>query len=731
MNTIPSGQPISTAQNSLKWPQPLRDEPVVDTFPSELLWRWLIPGIISLAILIVIYGLLDRAANRQIVFLTQNGELAFVRANDEEQQLLTNRVPEFQERGGVGHPSVLPIPHWSPNGRYLAATISDDGQTWATVFPSDLMAPNILTKEDQEWTAVPGNGWSYRSRYLATLTHDGEQSFVAVYDTDQQNYLSEAQPIDIRAGLNWSPREDKLLFTTHLDEMAAPTLRILDVDGNLSNFAPEDNQLMRADGVWSPNGQKIAYIASNTYTDTQGILWGNLWVADSEGQNPRQIVVGHYVFAPFWSPRGDYLYFIRFTKDARFELHRIATSGNIPKEEYVGPGTDFVSLFPYNRNLFAQWSPNNRQLLFLGNGQATPSTYLSSEITGTIETQIRQALPVKLSSQWSPNGRQFAGTVTNGDTVAAFVFDTTTGEGVNYTAEGSDVLVFSANGWSPDSQHVALIRYDGTNSKLTVLDPKEGALGTAGFDLDLKAGFSWHPDSTQIIATSLEEGITTSLKIYDVSANSVSNFEPQDKQLLRADGVWSPDGEMVAYVARDTLTDTLDLDFLAGSLWIADSNGGFAQQLVADGLNLAPIWSVDRRHILFTRFVLESQTFELYQVDVINRSVERLGLSTSEFAEFPFDRQTLLEWSPDGRRWLLPGAREDKPVILYSATANNTNISPFPEQCSTTLPFAVRWAPTGRAVLLACPADNMLLHWTDRARDNTRFPDGLYPSWQP
>lgn len=728
MNTTLSEQSISTIPDDSRWPEQLKDEPTINPFPAKLLWKWLTPGIVGLAILFVIYGLLYQAANRKIVFLAPNGVLTTIHANrnPESQQSLGYRVPQFQEWDVSRQSFILSIPYWSPNGRYLAATVAIEDREQVAIFPSSLMSPTIITVNEQS-TYMPDNGWSYSSRYLAVLTHDSEQSFVGVYDIRQQDYLSELQPIDTRAGLSWSPQRDELLFTTHADGMAAPILRIIDANGNLSNFTPEDNQLIHADGVWSPDGQQIAYIASSTYTNTQDVLWGSLWVADREGLNPRQIVADNYVFAPFWNPKGDYLYFTRFTRDARFELYRIPINGSERQEEHVGPGMDAV-LFPFHRNLLAQWSPNNKQLLFLGHQRVSPD-YLP--VNEDIGTQIRQALPIKLISEWSPNSQQFAGTVGDGDSVAVLVFNAVTGQAHSYTAEHSDKLVFPANGWSPDGGYVALLRYDGANVKLAVLSPNDGSLGTTEFDLNLKAGFSWHPNGTQLIATSIEEGITTSLKIYDANTNSVRNFEPQDGQPVHGDGVWSPSGRQVAYITREQLTDTLHLDFLAGSLWLADSNGRSTQSLVVDGLNLAPIWSEDQQHVLFTRFITETETFKLYQVDITNNNVEYLGLSTSEFAEFPFDRSSLLEWSPDGRRWLLPGSRTNTPFILYSVSADNTNVFTFPKQCGATTPFAARWAPTNRGVLVGCPSGNMFLYWTDEEHDLTHYPDGQYPSWQP
>jgi hypothetical protein len=69
--------------------------------------------------------------------------------------------------------------------------------------------------------------------------------------------------------------------------------------------------------------------------------------------------------------------------------------------------------------------------------------------------------------------------------------------------------------------------------------------------------------------------------------------------------------------------------------------------------------------------------------------------------------------------------------MLYTADVDNTAVAPLVAQCNTANPFVVRWAPTNRAILLACPSGMMYLHWVDQQRANTNFPIGLYPAWQP
>ncbi|HUM69220.1 MAG TPA: WD40 repeat domain-containing protein, partial [Chloroflexota bacterium] len=662
--------------------------------------------------------------------------LFFARQNDSgsigrEVDILYWRSGQLIERLPVGN-DILQI-SWSPDGRYLAATL-DNGRQIA-LFPGSLLTPTMVTAPEDlglDSLAAVSDGWSTDGRYLAIIGQNETEQQLLVYDVQAGQFLPNPPPIDSRAGLDWSPREELLLFTGFEADSETPTLQIMDVGGNITPFQPADNHPVRAEGVWSPDGKQIAYIATNTYTHTQDALAGSLWIAAADGSNPQQRLAAEEAIAPFWDARGEYLYFTRFLKESgRFELQRLDARNTDTVIEIIGPGTENVILYPFDRNTLYQWSPDGRQLLFQGVGQLTPPAYLPLQLSADAKDQLQSVLPVKGIGLWSPDGRRFAGTYAQDGRVRVWA-QKSDGDSSS-TPDSTDLFAMPADGWSPDGNYAALLRFNGADAQLSVLDVDSLNIYNGGFTLDLNAGISWHPQNDQVMVTAVDKGITTSLQIFDVADNSRHHFAPQDNQLFHADGVWSPDGRQVAYIARDTLTETTGLTFHTGSLWIANTADQSARPLVTDGLNFAPLWDAAGNRLLFTRYLTETDTYDLYQVNLTSGIVERSGLSSPEFAQFPFDRQLLLRWSPDGRRWLLPGVDLAAPQLLYRADQNNV-VTPFPSepaaQCRSTAPYAVRWAPTNRAVLIACPPQPMSLHWLD-SDTVTPYGRGEFPTWQP
>ena len=717
------------------WPQPIRDKPKKDIFPTRLLLLWLIPGTVGLIILVLIFGWLSGQANREIVYLApEDGQVTSTQSDQDNRPVsLGFRSTILFNTEAADSPAVLGIPQWSPNGQHLAATVNN-GQQLA-IYPGSLLTPTIVNSPETTvfaWLTAASDGWSTRSQYLATIGQNEIEASLLVYNAQSNQFFSNPLPIDTRAGLHWSPKEEELLFTGYEGESSVPTLQIMDAGGNISPFQPDDGQQMRADGVWSPNGKQIAYIAANTYTDTQDILVGSLWTAATDGSGLRQLLSAEEALAPFWDPDGDYLYFTRFLKGSgRFELQRIDTKNLEAPIGIVGPGTENVIRYPFDRNTLFQWSPNGRQLLYQGQGQLPPPWYIPLQLSANAKEQVQAAVPVKGVGLWSPDGRRFVGTGLQDGQVRVWVQKAD--GGVFTSPDSTDMFVMPADGWSSNSRYSALLRYNGSEIQLAVLNVDSKEIINTGFSVDLKAGLNWHPQLEQVMVTSQEDGITTTLKIYDIENNSQLTFEPQDEQLFHADGAWSPDGNYVAYIARDTLTDTLGLDFYAGSLWVASSTGEASRQLVADGLNFAPIWDGTGNQLFFTRYMTETESFDLYQINLSTGTEERLEASSAEFAQYPFDRQLIQKWSPDGRRWLLQKDTVPEPLILYRADQDGLS-SPFPQdldaQCQSTTPYAVRWAPTNRAVLIACPNQKMMLHWLNSDPVTTYVP-GEFPTWQP
>lgn len=625
---------------------------------------------------------------------------------------------------------VLGGPSWSPDGRFLATTQWQNGQVLPALYDANLQRV-AMPKSDLKIVAVPSDGWSEDGLALALVGYDGKRPLLTLLSQD----FARSQPftftLDSRAGISWSPLEPKLLATIYTNNAPTPALLIVDPNGGQQLFNPADSRLVHADGVWSPDGSQIAYVAADTYTTTQNILAGELWLADATGSNPRPLVTDAQVIAPLWNPTGDMIYFTRYNGPAgQFALYRVAVSGSMPPE-YIGPGSEAILLYPFDRSALIQWTPDTLQLMFVGQTALISPQYIATIPDSTAVTTIQTRLPVLGNGRWSPNKDQFAGTVLNpADGAVRVGIFKSPADSPLFSPATTDWIVMPADGWSSNGRYVALLRHDGINARLSVLDTEQISMGTGSFILDTRAGLSWRPASPQVMVTERMDNITPTLRIYQASDGSVSPFAPDDSQIVRADGAWSPDGRLVTYIAHDNITDTLGMDFLAGSLWVADSNGRQPRELIAEGLNFAPLWSSDATHILFTRYVTETSSFELYQIDLEGENLEPLGASAEQFARFPFDRSAFWRWSPDGQRWLLPGADTPIPFIYYT-TSGTTAVTPLSTGCAATSPHVVRWAPTNRGALIACPDGQTVLHWTDRERDDKSYPNGLYPAWQP
>jgi Tol biopolymer transport system component len=621
---------------------------------------------------------------------------------------------------------VLGSPQWSPDGQHLITTIWQDGRIQPALFNHNLQT-QFIPSSQLDVMVAPADGWSATGQLLTLIESDGSQAWLTLFKAASGQAAPYDFTVDVRAGIDWHPTDDILLITGYTEDKPIPGLYVVYGVDSLHEFLPNDGQLVRADGVWSPDGLQVAYIAGKTYTDTQAALPGTLWVADSTGNNARELVGDPQALAPIWSPAGNYIYYTRFIGESgAFELFRVAIEGQtLP--EYVGPGTETIVLYPFDRTLWRQWSPDGQQLLFLGNDQLPPVSYQAMRPQAS---NISQLMPLAGAYRWAPDGRQFAGTIVNDGQLRVALFRTPTSPAV-LTSESPDHIVLAGDGWSPDSSQLALVKEGDAQMNLAVLDVVQFDMGISQVPLDTRAGISWHPNRSQVMFTGLSEGVTPTLQLYNPVANTTDEFIPDDAQTIRADGVWRSDGQQVVYIAHDNITATVSADFLAGPLWLADHDGRNARVLVADGLNLAPIWDDAHNHLLFTRFITETNTFDLYRINLETDIVVHIASNSSIFVELPMDRQLFLRWSPDGRHWRLPGGDTRTPLMVYTADVNNMTVSPLPTQCNTTDPFVARWAPTNRAILVACPSGTMYLHWADQQRANTSFPIGLYPAWQP
>jgi Tol biopolymer transport system component len=345
------------------------------------------------------------------------------------------------------------------------------------------------------------------------------------------------------------------------------------------------------------------------------------------------------------------------------------------------------------------------------------------------QAQLHRVLPLLGAPSWSPDGRYLATTVLEKGKIqtALFAADATTPTLISSAA--SSVVTQAGDGWSPNGTALAMIEHDGIRPLLSFVDIGRSQVVTFGLALDVRAPLQWHPSGQFLLVTSLMRGITPTLLLAS-GDGSTGEYAPPDDQAMRADGSWSPDGLGVAYVAPDARRGPKATP-LAGSIWVADSDGTHSQVIVTDTLNLAPVWAPKGDLIFFTRYVTATNSFDLYRVKPDGSDLAQIGPGSDLMASLPFDRGALLHWSPDGSRLFFIGADRQRRQMIYTAAYDGAEPRPLPRQCQSTDAPYVRWTPTSRALLVACPSGQMALHWLDPNREPIEYPTGQLPAWRP
>lgn len=349
-------------------------------------------------------------------------------------------------------------------------------------------------------------------------------------------------------------------------------------------------------------------------------------------------------------------------------------------------------------------------------------------LSGSDHMKLQQSLRVSAGPVWSPGNGSLAATVTDTGKIQVALFSRLDGKPTLISSETAEIIALPAEGWAPDGAKIALLESTEDQVLLSLIDIRQQQVIASGVNVDVRAPLVWSPDSTALLLTTRTEQFTPTLTLV-TTTGQVESLPTDDGQQARADGAWSPDGTQIAYIVPDrAIADEAGL--LAGSLWLTQSTKGVAQKLVPDGLNFAPIWTPEGNAILFTRFLTETRTLELYRMDPDGKNLIKLGLSSMTQATQPFDRRRSLSWSPNGQRLFFVATDLQRGPELYLAAADGSHAERIPTQCDLAKDSSVLWAPTSRALLITCADGRMLLHWVDEKRPPTVYPPGVTPDWE-
>jgi tricorn protease len=432
------------------------------------------------------------------------------------------------------------------------------------------------------------------------------------------------------------------------------------------------------------------------------VYGGDIWVSDRNGGNPIRITTHPASeFAPHFSPDGRWIAFSA-GYDNNIDVYVVPTEGGQPQRLTWHPAADLVS----------GWSADGKRVLFTSNREVANSRsgqLYEVPLTGGYERKVMQAVAVE--GVWSPDGKRlayrpytmaYAGTSgwrqhRGGDTPPIWIIDPSgkqlekiphdnasdsnpmwIGEDVAFISDRNDG---AANLYLYDAHAHSLRQlthetqwdvrsagaYDRTivyeaGGQLKSLDVASGGSTPLSIRLEqqsLQARPQWKDAGKNITSAQLSPSgkrvlITARGDVFSVPVKdgSVRNLTATSG-VREADGLWSKDGQRVAYLSDAGGTQ---------SLLVRDALGlekPVRHALGKMGYFTLLAWSPDGRRVAF-----EDNHLHLYAIDLTSGAVALIDST-------PRRRTFLVDFSPDSQ-WLaytVVGENYFTQVRLHSFTA--------------------------------------------------------------
>lgn len=189
-----------------------------------------------------------------------------------------------------GRPGLNTSASYSPDGREIVLTLSQDGNAEIYLLDARGGSPRRLTKARGIDTSPT---WSPTGREIAFTSDRGGAPQVYVMDHEGGNVRRLTFDVGYTDSPAWSPKGDRIAFVSRTG--GGFDIYTVNADGSDARLVVSGNS--NENPRWSPDGRHLVF-ASNRGGDF------GLWVTDLDGTPPRKLDTGgRTAISPAWSPR--------------------------------------------------------------------------------------------------------------------------------------------------------------------------------------------------------------------------------------------------------------------------------------------------------------------------------------------------------------------------------------------------------------------------------------------
>lgn len=492
--------------------------------------------------------------------------------------------------------------------------------------------------------------------------------------------------VDLAPGENpdWAPDGKRIAFD-HYDYHTGDTqIYVINVDGS-GLTALTEGQGARDFPKWSPDGTRIAFTQE----------YSTIHVMDADGRNVIALENGT---RPAWSPDGSKLAF-------NFDSYRIAIV------DVNGGGTVAVT-DGAARDSDPVWSPGGEKIAFTSTRDGREAIYVMNADTSD-QTRLTRDTSVNDNPAWSPDGSRIAFEGQRNNKYQIYIANND-GSGLTELTYGDQESRYPV--WQPAPNPVLTARPGFTASAV--------ARGPIPVDTATPTALPIPPNEMhgRLAFASIRNepsfpkcqagGCNADLFVMGLDGSDLTQLTFNKSNDYNP--VWSPDGNMIAFVSNRTGNNDI---FLIG----ADGRGllNLTDNLASDS---GPSWSADGKQIRFS-----SNRDGRWQIYTMNTD----GSGQKRLADTPTDIFGAT-WSPDSSQLVYWSIDEPSIYIMDSVGNHQMLITDKIVPYST-----IAWSPDGKQLVLDSLRDGDTQIYTINIDGSgitriTNDPDrGTEPAWSP